>query len=77
MLLSIDIPFDNCGIFFQVSKSSCIQMARPLDLWVHGLGQYKAFTSLCIPQHQAEIPDCANKGIPGSTAKRLTYHIIH
>ena len=49
-------------------------MARPLDLWVHGLGQYKAFTSLCIPQHQAEIPDCANKGIPGSTTKRLTYH---
>ena len=47
-------------------------MAHPLDLWVHGLGQYEAFTSLCIPQHQTEIPDCANKGIPGSTAKRLT-----
>ena len=47
-------------------------MAHPLDLWVHGLGQYKAFSSLCIPQHQAEIPDYANKGIPGCTAKRLT-----
>ena len=46
-------------------------MACPLDLWVHGLGQYKAFTSLCIPQHQAEVSDCADKGISGSTAKRL------
>ena len=74
MLLSSDIPFDTCRMpfFFQISKSSCIQMACPLDLWVHGLGQYKAFTSLCIPQHQAKVSDCADKGIPGSTAKRLT-----
>ncbi|KAK2558887.1 hypothetical protein P5673_018504 [Acropora cervicornis] len=54
----------------RVSKSSCIQMA-------HGLGQYEAFTSLCTPQHQAKIPDCANKGIPGSTAKTNMYHTLH
>ena len=65
------------ALFLQISKSSCIQMAGPLDLWVHGLGQYKAFTSLCIPQHQAEVSDCADKGIPGSTAKKLMNHTKH
>ena len=51
-------------------------MACPLDLWVPALGQYKAFTSLCIPQYQAEVSDCADKGIPGKgTAKGLTNHI--
>lgn len=52
-------------------------MARLLDLWVHELGQYKAITNLCIPQHQAEVSDCADKGIPASTAKRVTNHTIH
>lgn len=33
---------------FQVCKSSRLQMACALDLWVHGLGEYKTSSSLCI-----------------------------